>query len=192
MAKRPDRSVIYAEPSFEPERKMMEVTHATTNITNAFATTSNWLSAIAVGNTSSTRVGNKIVLTGICIRGVLANDTLPCVVRHILHFWNLTAAPTSTTLLASAGLYAGHNMDYKNSMTILKDKFYGLSRNVSDATGATTKYIPFKIFKFFKGGIPIHYQAGVAMPGLYYSTYGTTAATHPTSMFVMGMYFYDS
>lgn len=87
---------------------------------------------IPQGTTDNTRIGNKIVLQNIRLRGTLripANDVSGDRVRMILYRDMQTngAAAAVTDLLATAAIDSYYNMDNIGRFKIIKDKFIDLN-----------------------------------------------------------------
>lgn len=103
----------------------------------------NSLCLVPQGTTDQTRVGNKITLKNINLRGFASNDdaaagTLqPGILRVILFVDKQAngATATVTDILQSASISSFRNMDQVDRFVILKDQFYKTVVTVTNSTG---------------------------------------------------------
>lgn len=101
----------------------------------------NSLVLVPQGTTDVTRIGNKITVTNINLRGFAANDDLTTALtgggylRVILYVDKQANGATAavTDILKSAVIHSFRNMDQVDRFIILQDKFYNIPIKTTDA-----------------------------------------------------------
>lgn len=144
------------------EKKYKDNTFADFNVTPAGVVATNVLN-IAQGTTEVTRVGGKITVTNVNLRGSVGNDNAgaqgPDIVRMII-FWDLQcngALPNVTDVLTTADWRSYLNMDNVDRFKIIKDKCFIVDITTWDSTNALGAQKLIKVNH--KCSIPIHYSS---------------------------------
>lgn len=145
------------------EKKYLDSVFTATTATTAGYMIAATLLTIPQGTTEVTRVGGKINITNVNIRGVLEGPVglanVPDQVRVIL-FWDKQcngAQPVVTDLLKTANYLSYLNMDNVERFQIIKDKLYMVDVVGWDGTNALYKQLPLKVN--YKCNVPIHYSS---------------------------------
>ena len=143
----------------------------------------------------SNRVGDKINIKSMVIRGTLTEADTKNIVRIVIFQWypvDSASIPVASQILASTGTWgivSPFIHDTRNQFGILVDKIYNLN-------SVSLPYRPFEI------RVPLKYakkQIGFNAAGLFGSNHilaliitDSSASTHPTVSFYTRVYYTDS
>lgn len=153
------------------------------------------LTDMAQGLGDSQRVGDKISIKSMLIRGTLAEADLRNIIRIIIFQWypvDSASAPVPAQILQAIGTWgivSPYIHDTRNQFGILVDKMYNLNTS-------STPYRPFEI------RVPLKYakkSVNFNAAGLFGSNHicalvitDSSASTHPTVSFYTRVYYTDS
>lgn len=170
------------------------------------ASTGACLNQVPLGNSSITRVGRKLTLTGVALRGNLTAGTTGTVAKVALilvwdrHVNQSAALPAWTTLLASQSPSALTNKDFASRFKILRRWEYGVMGNQTAGQVTDCSLIPVDEFVPLKNKLTIFTTADST--GLYpdmmegglllYAVSNATGTAAPTLSIMSRVYFQDS
>ncbi len=187
MIKPYQRGYLRESGFYNMERKFLDTTQAPTTALVIGDVTSETLNIIPEGNGQSARVGRKVNLTSIGIRGsvkIASTSTLANtgdVVRIMVVQDKQTngASPAVATVLQSADYNAFGNLANRNRFVILRDKFIAIQSQSGSFDGTNDGFAEaFVFFKdYFKVNIPIEYDAS--------ATDGSLATQRSNNIFVL-------
>jgi len=146
------------------EKKYFNTTISNTGNMNAGVVLDSML-LIPQGTTDKKRIGNKINVTNINMKGAFSLDDqttgIPYsgLIRVILFIDKQANGVTAAVLdiLEAAEIYSWRNMDQVDRFQILRDKVYTVPCNVANALHTGPNLKPWKMS--WKGNIPIHYAS---------------------------------